>query len=190
MLPVKSYWGQMSSRASEHRGDTCISAKISVIRVYHASQKSKEQWVSTVWPLWCKISSKPRQRSLEHHSGIIGGRLLSLKLIQIHWNWLALDVSNKHCPSSSAQNVEPTIILLILFPDMFLPHLILYLASKFLITTSFNIQYVYAAEMFPTELRLSLCGFASMFGRIGSMLAPQTLLLVWKLSKFLIWINS
>lgn len=32
--------------------------------------------------------------------------------------------------------------------------------------------------MFPTELRLSLCGFASMFGRIGSMIAPQTVLLV------------
>ncbi len=66
---------------------------------------------------------------------------------------------------------------------MFLLQLILYLVSKFLITISFNILYIYSAEMFPTELRLSLCGFASMFGRVGSMLAPQTLLLV-KIRKF------
>ncbi|KAK7602882.1 hypothetical protein V9T40_006856 [Parthenolecanium corni] len=61
--------------------------------------------------------------------------------------------------------------------DMFWLQLPLFLVSKFLITVSFNIMYVYTAEMFPTELRLSLCGFASMFGRFGSMLAPQTILL-------------
>lgn len=61
---------------------------------------------------------------------------------------------------------------------MFWLQLPLFLVSKFLITVSFNIMYVYTAEMFPTELRLSLCGFASMFGRFGSMLAPQTILLV------------
>lgn len=54
----------------------------------------------------------------------------------------------------------------------------LFLLSKFLITISFNIIYIYSAEMFPTELRLSLCGLASMFGRLGSMIAPQTVLLV------------
>lgn len=61
--------------------------------------------------------------------------------------------------------------------DMFLLQIVLFLISKFLITISYNIIYIYSAEMFPTELRLSLCGFASMFGRIGSMIAPQTVLL-------------
>lgn len=64
------------------------------------------------------------------------------------------------------------------FSDMFLLQIVLFLISKFLITISYNIIYIYSAEMFPTELRLSLCGFASMFGRIGSMIAPQTVLLV------------
>jgi len=37
---------------------------------------------------------------------------------------------------------------------------------------------MYTAEMFPTEIRHSLLGICSMFGRIGSMVAPQTPLLV------------
>ncbi|XP_065213734.1 organic cation transporter protein-like isoform X2 [Planococcus citri] len=61
--------------------------------------------------------------------------------------------------------------------DMQVTQIVFFLLSKFLITTSFNIIYIYSAEMFPTELRLSLCGLASMFGRVGSMIAPQTVLL-------------
>ncbi|VVC33623.1 Sugar transporter, conserved site,Major facilitator superfamily domain,Major facilitator, sugar [Cinara cedri] len=55
--------------------------------------------------------------------------------------------------------------------------LILFLGSKFAITMSFNTIYVFTAEMFPTELRMSLFGIASMFGRLGSMIAPQIIFL-------------
>ncbi|XP_025209233.1 solute carrier family 22 member 21-like isoform X1 [Melanaphis sacchari] len=55
--------------------------------------------------------------------------------------------------------------------------LILFLSSKYAITMSFNTMYVFTAEMFPTELRMSLFGIASMFGRMGSMFAPQMTLL-------------
>jgi hypothetical protein len=41
-------------------------------------------------------------------------------------------------------------------------------------------MYVFTAEMFPTELRMSLFGITSMFGRLGSMIAPQMSLLVFK----------
>ncbi|XP_063709471.1 organic cation transporter protein-like [Culicoides brevitarsis] len=54
---------------------------------------------------------------------------------------------------------------------------VLYLIGKFSISISFTIIYVYTAEMFPTNLRNSLLGICSMFGRIGSISAPQTPLL-------------
>ncbi|XP_022167889.1 solute carrier family 22 member 21-like isoform X2 [Myzus persicae] len=55
--------------------------------------------------------------------------------------------------------------------------LLLFLSSKYAITMAFNTMYVFTAEMFPTELRMSLFGIASMFGRMGSMIAPQMSLL-------------
>lgn len=46
---------------------------------------------------------------------------------------------------------------------------------------SFGTLYIYTVEIFPTNLRQSLLSTCSMFGRIGSMIAPQTPLLakVW-----------
>jgi len=44
--------------------------------------------------------------------------------------------------------------------------------GKFLITGSFAMVYVYAAEMFPTVVRNVGVGSSSMFARVGSMLAP------------------
>lgn len=55
--------------------------------------------------------------------------------------------------------------------------LTLYLLGKFSITVAFTVLYVYTAELFPTSLRHSLLATCSMFGRIGSMVAPQTPLL-------------
>jgi hypothetical protein len=56
--------------------------------------------------------------------------------------------------------------------------LILFLAGKFAITIAFTVVYVFTAELFPTELRHSMLGACSMVGRIGSIIAPQTPLLV------------
>ncbi|XP_024086293.1 solute carrier family 22 member 4-like isoform X2 [Cimex lectularius] len=55
--------------------------------------------------------------------------------------------------------------------------LILFLLGKCSITASFNVLYIFTSEMYPTKLRHSLLGICSMFGRIGSMAAPQTPLL-------------
>lgn len=46
---------------------------------------------------------------------------------------------------------------------------------------SFGTLYIYTVEIFPTNLRQSLLSVCSMFGRIGSMIAPQTPLLakIW-----------
>lgn len=54
----------------------------------------------------------------------------------------------------------------------------LYLFGKFCITIAFTVVYVYTTELFPTQLRHSLLGTCSMFGRMGSIVAPQTPLLV------------
>ena len=56
--------------------------------------------------------------------------------------------------------------------------LIVFLAGKFAITIAFTVVYVFTAELFPTELRHTMLGTCSMVGRIGSIIAPQTPLLV------------
>lgn len=56
-----------------------------------------------------------------------------------------------------------------------------YLLGKFGATISFTVVYVITSEMFPTNLRQSFMGMCSTFGRLGSMLAPQTPFLVRQL---------
>uniref|UniRef100_A0A1A9UJJ4 Major facilitator superfamily (MFS) profile domain-containing protein n=1 Tax=Glossina austeni TaxID=7395 RepID=A0A1A9UJJ4_GLOAU len=56
--------------------------------------------------------------------------------------------------------------------------LALFLIGKFAITCSFQILYFFTSEIFPTKVRNSLLSLCSMVGRFGSMLAPQTPLLV------------
>lgn len=43
---------------------------------------------------------------------------------------------------------------------------------------AFATVYIYTAELFPTTMRHSLLGICSMTGRVGSILSPQTPLLV------------
>ncbi|XP_055906949.1 solute carrier family 22 member 7-like [Eupeodes corollae] len=52
--------------------------------------------------------------------------------------------------------------------------LALFLIGKLSITASFQVLYFFTSEIFPTNVRNSLLSFCSMFGRIGSMVAPQT----------------
>lgn len=55
--------------------------------------------------------------------------------------------------------------------------IVVYMLGKFAITISFSVVYVITAEMYPTNVRQSMVNCASTFGRVGSMLAPQTPLL-------------
>lgn len=68
-----------------------------------------------------------------------------------------------------------------LFTDSEWGQLCVYLAGKFGATAAFTVVYIMTSEIFPTPLRQSLMGACSMFGRIGSMVAPQTPLLVYSL---------
>ncbi|VVD04219.1 unnamed protein product [Leptidea sinapis] len=54
-----------------------------------------------------------------------------------------------------------------------------YLSGKFFITLAYNSLYIFAAEVFPTNYRTTLLAMCSTIGRIGSVLAPQTPLLVF-----------
>lgn len=56
--------------------------------------------------------------------------------------------------------------------------LILFFAGKCFIHHSFTSLYVYTSELWPTNVRHSLMGLCSMVGRIGSITAPLTPLLV------------
>jgi hypothetical protein len=62
--------------------------------------------------------------------------------------------------------------------ELGLVQLLLFLLGKFGITISFAVVFVFTAELFPTELRHSTLACCSMLGRIGSVIAPQTPLLV------------
>ena len=50
-------------------------------------------------------------------------------------------------------------------------------AGKFGISASSCAIYIYAAELFPTDIRTTGLGFASMVGRIGGIAAPFIILL-------------
>jgi len=66
------------------------------------------------------------------------------------------------------------------------------LIGKFGATGSFNIVFVYTAEMFPTEIRSTAVGTSSTCARIGGILAPQVAFLgtVWKPLPLLVFGSS
>lgn len=50
--------------------------------------------------------------------------------------------------------------------------------AKIAVAGSFTICFNYAAELFPTVIRNSVVGFATMAARAAGMLAPEIILLV------------
>ncbi|XP_047990146.1 organic cation transporter protein-like [Leguminivora glycinivorella] len=54
----------------------------------------------------------------------------------------------------------------------------LFMVGKLTITFAFNALYVFTAELFPTATRSSALAACSLVGRLGSVLAPQTPLLL------------
>ncbi|KAI5637920.1 sugar transporter domain-containing protein [Phthorimaea operculella] len=56
--------------------------------------------------------------------------------------------------------------------------LALFMAFETLATFSYNIVYMYTSELFPTYTRNSMHAVCSAIGRVGSLLAPQTPLLI------------
>lgn len=56
--------------------------------------------------------------------------------------------------------------------------LVLFIFGKGGISVSITVLYVYCSELFPTNVRQSLLSVGCTFGRLGSMAAPQTPLLV------------
>lgn len=56
--------------------------------------------------------------------------------------------------------------------------LALFMLFEMLATFSYNIVYMYTSELFPTYTRNSMHSICSAIGRVGSLIAPQTPLLV------------
>ena len=56
--------------------------------------------------------------------------------------------------------------------------LVLFVIGKCFVNISFTILYLYTSELFPTYLRHSFMNACSTFGSVGSIMAPQTPLLV------------
>ncbi|CAB3251276.1 unnamed protein product [Arctia plantaginis] len=69
----------------------------------------------------------------------------------------------------------------------------LFMAFEMLATFSYNIVYIYTSELFPTYTRNSMHAICSAVGRMGSLLAPQTPLLMsywYGLPTFLFGVTS
>ncbi|CAG9135572.1 unnamed protein product [Plutella xylostella] len=62
--------------------------------------------------------------------------------------------------------------------DMTWLSIVFFLVGKFMTSIFFNITYVFTSELFPTYTRNSMHALCSSLGRIGSILAPQTPLLM------------
>ncbi|XP_050348547.1 organic cation transporter protein-like [Nymphalis io] len=58
--------------------------------------------------------------------------------------------------------------------DYYAVRLVIFLLGKFGISTVMTSVYLYTSELYPTEFRHTLLAFSSMVGRIGSITAPLT----------------
>lgn len=59
--------------------------------------------------------------------------------------------------------------------------LIAFMVAKASISCTFNVVYVFCAELWPTNIRTTVLNVCSMIGRIGSMVAPLTAVWVMKM---------
>lgn len=60
--------------------------------------------------------------------------------------------------------------------------LLFFMLGKMSITCAFNSVYIFTAEQWPTNVRTTIANFCSMVGRLGSMVAPMTAILVQKIT--------
>ncbi|XP_069361296.1 solute carrier family 22 member 1-like [Maniola hyperantus] len=94
--------------------------------------------------------------------------------------WLALAKYNRKLPLIGSFIVGGIFCI----SQPFLPKgyawlgLALFMMFEMLATFSYNIVYMYTSELFPTYTRNSMHSICSSFGRVGSLLAPQTPLLM------------
>ncbi|XP_050348785.1 organic cation transporter protein-like [Nymphalis io] len=58
--------------------------------------------------------------------------------------------------------------------DLYVVRLVIFMLGKFGISVVMTSLYLYTSELYPTEFRHSLLAFSSMIGRLGSITAPLT----------------
>ncbi|XP_046977822.1 organic cation transporter protein-like [Vanessa cardui] len=73
------------------------------------------------------------------------------------------------------------IVFVFIPSDLYVLRLIIFLLGKFGISVVMTSVYLFTSELYPTEYRHSLLAFSSMIGRIGSITAPLTpvLMVYW-----------
>lgn len=77
----------------------------------------------------------------------------------------AININIQHFLAAEAVNVESLATALALI-------------GKAAVVSCFCIIFIYSSEVFPTVIRTVGVGACAFFGRVGSLLAPQILLLV------------
>lgn len=55
---------------------------------------------------------------------------------------------------------------------------VLLMVGRFALTMAYNVGYLYAAEIYPTEIRSQILSVRQAFGSIGKFLSSQIVMLV------------
>ncbi|CAG9135576.1 unnamed protein product [Plutella xylostella] len=128
-------------------------------------------------------------------TGVLGGALgLVRSFATNYWLYVVLEmieaaVGDICSPAFMFKRKKPLILsflsaALFFLLQPFLPSdltwlsILFFLSGKFMASIFFNITYLVTSELFPTHTRNSMHALCSSLGRIGSILAPQTPLLL------------
>ncbi|XP_045769446.1 organic cation transporter protein-like [Maniola jurtina] len=150
-----------------------------IVAVFQNKEILKRCCIAPIW--W--ISFNLIYNSMAINSvNMSGNRYLNLMLVaasDIPGYWVAVllmdRIGRKPVLIGAFWTCAVCQLVYILIPKyMYVASLSVYLTGKFSIAIVMMSLYIYTAEMFPTKHRHSLVAFASMLGRIGSIVAPLT----------------
>ncbi|KAG7297257.1 hypothetical protein JYU34_019199 [Plutella xylostella] len=109
-----------------------------------------------------------------------GKRRKAVKILEkaAKTNNIVLDQSLLENLTCEKENKSAEIDFTSLLKNLTWLSILFFLSGKFMASIFFNITYLVTSELFPTHTRNSMHALCSSLGRIGSILAPQTPLLL------------
>ncbi|XP_051879386.1 solute carrier family 22 member 13b [Pristis pectinata] len=101
-----------------------------------------------------------------------------VEVLRVSCIWLLAKFGRKKCQGCFLLLGGVACLLILAFPEgMALEVIVLAVLAKLSISGSFSVTYVYSTELFPTAIRQSSIGLASMFAWLGGIIAPMIMLL-------------
>ncbi|XP_072904863.1 solute carrier family 22 member 13b isoform X1 [Hemitrygon akajei] len=101
-----------------------------------------------------------------------------VEILRFSCIWFLARFGRKKCQGCFLLLGGVTCLLILTFPEgMALEVTVLAVLAKLSISCSFSVTYVYSTELFPTVIRQTGIGFASMFARLGGTIVPLIMIL-------------